>query len=212
MAQQYVNSLVAAQQAAGVEPFGLIGYPGLHDLVRDGDPTAGSNPQPVDFYSPDTFNFTVLDVSADGKTLSVKSVGMDATEQNSGIEYANGPQARTIFSFKVDAVATTTTNPVTSLQFDKQNVLAGSSYSASISGSDAINSQTFFDVRFTFPGDNAAFVVPNWQRGLTTNHTVPVGTPTGSWTITGVRPHQNETEHNGDFTPVFATISVTVAP
>jgi phosphodiesterase/alkaline phosphatase D-like protein len=104
MAQQYANSIYAAQQAAGIEPLGLIGYPGLHDLVRDGDPTAGTAPQAVDFYSPDTFNFTVLDVSEDGRTLSVTSVGMDATTQNAGIEYANGPQARTLFSFKVDAL------------------------------------------------------------------------------------------------------------
>jgi hypothetical protein len=103
MAQQYANSIVAAQQAVGVEPFGLIGYPGLHDLVRDGDPTAGTNPQAVDFYSPDTFNFTVLDVSVNGKTLTVKSIGMDATTQNAGTEYASGPQARTVFSFQVDA-------------------------------------------------------------------------------------------------------------
>ena len=103
MAKQYADSIVAAQTAAGVETLGLIGYPGLKNLVRDGDPTAGTNPQAVDFYSPDTFNFTTLDVSADGKTLSVKSIGMDATAQNAGIEYANGPQARTLFSFDIDA-------------------------------------------------------------------------------------------------------------
>jgi phosphodiesterase/alkaline phosphatase D-like protein len=107
MAQQYANSLVEAQQAAGVEPFGLIGYPGLHGLVRDGDPKASTSPQAVDFYSPDTFNFTVLDVSADGRTLTVKSVGMDATAQNAALEYANGPQARTVFSFQLDALPIT---------------------------------------------------------------------------------------------------------
>jgi phosphodiesterase/alkaline phosphatase D-like protein len=107
MAQQLANSIVAAQQAAGLEPLGLIGYPGLHDVLREGDPTAGTAPQAVDFYSPDTFNFNVLDVSADGKTLSVSSVGMDSTAQNAGIDYANGPQARTIFSFKVDAAPRT---------------------------------------------------------------------------------------------------------
>lgn len=107
MAQQLANSIAAAQKAAGVEPLGLIGYPGLHDLVRDGDPTAGNAPQPVDFYSPDTFNFNVLDVSADGKTLTVTSVGMDSTAQNAGIEYANGPQARQLFSFKVDVAPRT---------------------------------------------------------------------------------------------------------
>src|SRR5262245_40668289 len=78
MAQQYANSIVAAEQAAGVDPIGLVGYPGLHGLVREGDPAAGSSPQAVDFYSPDTFNFTVLDVSPDGKNLTVKSIGMDA--------------------------------------------------------------------------------------------------------------------------------------
>src|SRR5262249_42824566 len=107
MAQQLANSIAAAQQAASVEPLGLLGYPTLHDVVRDGDSTAGTAPQPVDFYSPDTFNFNVLDVSADGKALTVSSIGMDATAQNSGIEYAAGPQAKTLFSFKIDAAART---------------------------------------------------------------------------------------------------------
>jgi len=103
MAQQYADSIVAAQQVAGVEPLGLIGYPGLHDLQRLDDPAASASPQPVDFYSPDTFNFTVLDVSAEGKTLTVNSVGMSATAQNAGVEYADGPQAGTLFSFQIDA-------------------------------------------------------------------------------------------------------------
>jgi len=98
------DNLAAAQTAAGIDPIGLRNYPGLHDLVREGDPTANANPQPVDFYSPDTFNFTVLDVSPNGKTLTVSSVGMNSTAQNAGIEYANGPQARTIFSFQIDGV------------------------------------------------------------------------------------------------------------
>lgn len=97
------DSLANAQTAAGIDPIGLRNYPGLRDLVREGDPTAGTNPQPVDFYSPNTFNFTVLDVSPNGRTLSVKSIGMNATAQNAGIEYVNGPQARTIFSFQIDA-------------------------------------------------------------------------------------------------------------
>jgi hypothetical protein len=43
-------------------------------------------------------------VSANGKTLTVSSVGMSSTAQNAGIEYANGPQARTIFSFQIDGL------------------------------------------------------------------------------------------------------------
>src|SRR5215471_17983137 len=90
-----------AEVAAGIDPIGLQNYPGLHDLVRDGDPTAGTNPQPGDFYSPDTFNSTVLDVSPSGKTLTVKSVGMNSTAQNAAVE-PSGTQARTIFSFQID--------------------------------------------------------------------------------------------------------------
>jgi phosphodiesterase/alkaline phosphatase D-like protein len=103
MAQQYANSIAAAQEAAGVEPLGLIGYPGLHDLYREEDPTAATNPQPVDFYSPDTFNFVVLDITRHGNTLTVTSIGMNSTAQNAGTEYVDGPQARPILSFSVDA-------------------------------------------------------------------------------------------------------------
>lgn len=97
------DSLANAQSTAGIDPVGLQNYPGLRDLVRENDATAATSPQPVDFYSPDTFNYSVLDVTADGKTLTVSSVGMNATAQNAGTEYASGPQARTVFSFKVDA-------------------------------------------------------------------------------------------------------------
>jgi phosphodiesterase/alkaline phosphatase D-like protein len=127
MAQQLANSIVAAQQAAGVEPLGLIGYPGLHDVVREGDPTAGTAPQAVDFYSPDTYNFNVLDVSPDGKTLSVSSVGMDSTAQNAGIEYGSGPQARQLFSFKIDAAPRTTAiaGPKDTTAINRQIILDG---------------------------------------------------------------------------------------
>jgi len=103
MARDYAASIAAAQSLAGIEPLGLIGYPGLHDLVREGHAAAATSPLPVDFYSPDTFNFTTLDVSADGKTLTVKSVGMTATVQNGANEYnaATNP-AHELFSFQID--------------------------------------------------------------------------------------------------------------
>lgn len=97
------DSLATAQSNAGIDPVGLQNYPGLRDIVRENDPTAATSPQPVDFYSPDTFNYSVLDVASDGKTLTVSSVGMNSTLPNAGTEYASGPQARTVFSFKVDA-------------------------------------------------------------------------------------------------------------
>ena len=97
------DALAAAQTGAGVEPIGLQGYPGLSDLFREGDPLANTNPQAVDFYSPDTFNYNVLDVSADGKTLTVKSIGMNSTATNAGLEYDSASPARTVLSFKIRA-------------------------------------------------------------------------------------------------------------
>src|SRR5262249_28029352 len=99
---------------------------------------------------------------------------------------------------------------VNGLRFDRQNVGAGSSYSATVSGSDLLTSQTLFDVRFTAPVSNVSDVALNWQRGPAASHAVSVGTPTGNWTITGMRAHQVETDHTGNFDPVYATI--TVAP
>ena len=100
------DDLATRQASAGLEPIGLMGYPGLKNLVRDGDATASSSPQAVDFYSPDTFNYTVFDVSADGKTLSVTSKGIKAFAQNAALEYdATNNPVRDVFSFQIDAVA-----------------------------------------------------------------------------------------------------------
>jgi len=96
---------------------------------------------------------------------------------------------------------------VTGLRFDQPSVLAGSSYSVNVSGSN-LTPETFFDVRFTSPGSNTSSVVLNWQRGPAASHDVPAGTAAGIWTINGVRAHQVETDHTGSFFPVSATITV----
>jgi hypothetical protein len=96
-------------------------------------------------------------------------------------------------------------------QFDRSVVVTGSSYSVDVSGSN-LTQQTFFDVRFTAPGSNGFAVAQNWQRGLSMSHDVPAGISTGSWTINGVRAHQIETDHTGNFFPVSATITVVQIP
>src|SRR3981189_3416724 len=53
------------QLARGEPQLGLpADFPGLRNVFRQGDPNAASSPSPVDFYSPDTFNYTVLNVAA----------------------------------------------------------------------------------------------------------------------------------------------------
>jgi hypothetical protein len=80
-------------------------------------------------------------------------------------------------------------------------------YSANVSGSN-LRPDTFFDVRFISPGSNESAVALNWQRGLAQRHDLPAGIAAGAWTINGVRAHQDETDHTGDFIPISATITV----
>ena len=112
LATKLANSIAAAQTAAGVEPIGLDGFPGLRDVFREGDATAKAQPQPVDFYSPDTFNYNMLEVSEDGRNLTVTGLGINSTTQNSFLEYdaANNPE-RVIFRFNVEATNPETPNP-----------------------------------------------------------------------------------------------------
>ena len=109
VAKQLSDSIEAAQSAAGVEPIGLKGYPGLHNVVRENDPNADITRTGIDFYSPDTFNFASFDVTADGKTLSVATWGITATAQNSASEYNGATNAvRSILSFQIDTACAPT--------------------------------------------------------------------------------------------------------
>src|SRR5262249_10817916 len=94
---------------------------------------------------------------------------------------------------------------VTGLSFDSNNARIGSTYTATISGSNLTN-QTFFDMRFRAPGSAADNVAPNWQTGVSAPHSVPAGLATGTWMITGVRAHQDASDHTGSFVPLSTTI------
>jgi photosystem II stability/assembly factor-like uncharacterized protein len=96
---------------------------------------------------------------------------------------------------------------VTGLGFDRSTVETRTSYAANFSGNN-LTDKTFFDIRFTAPGSNDSGVVLNWQTGTAANHSVTAGTTPGSWTITGVRAHQIETDHDGNFVPLSAVITV----
>lgn len=102
LVKKLADSIANAQTATNLEPIGLAGYPGLHQVRRLGDAQADILRQPADFYSPDTFNYNVLDVSDDGKKLTVTRYGMSSTVQNGFVEYdpVNNPE-RALFSFKI---------------------------------------------------------------------------------------------------------------
>jgi hypothetical protein len=96
------DAVAAAETAAGVDPIGLDpAFPGLKNVSREGDPTAGTSPQAFDFYSPDTFNFARLSTSADGSTLTVTVDGINSYAVNTFPQPSTANPVREILSFQI---------------------------------------------------------------------------------------------------------------
>jgi phosphodiesterase/alkaline phosphatase D-like protein len=96
--------MVAAQrhavQIALKEPgLGLpANFPGLRNVFRQGDPNAATSPSPVDFLSPDTFNYMIVEVAEDA-TLTVTTWGIPSYRQNTFPQDAI--EATPILSFQI---------------------------------------------------------------------------------------------------------------
>lgn len=96
------DQLVANEVSKGIRPIGLDpNFPGLHNVFREGDPDADTLRQPFDFYSPDTFNYATLDISKDGKTLSVNTYGINSYAANTFPEPDKVGSVRRILGFEV---------------------------------------------------------------------------------------------------------------
>lgn len=61
----------------GAAPVGLMDYPGLSVLYREGDPSAATTPQSVDFFHGTSFNYATLAWDANAK-MTVSYWGVDA--------------------------------------------------------------------------------------------------------------------------------------
>src|SRR5215813_10303390 len=96
---------------------------------------------------------------------------------------------------------------LTGLAFSPSTVRIGSSFSAAFSGSN-LTDLTYFDVRYRAPGSTTDQEAQNWQRGVTSNHPVAAGVTSGTWMVTGARPHENSADHSGNFAPVSVTLTV----
>jgi Galactose oxidase, central domain len=94
------------------------------------------------------------------------------------------------------------------LTLDGTRVRPGDSFTATFSGTN-LNNETYYDLRFHAPGDTTEYVALNWQRGPTATHSVGTGMATGTWTVTGVRSHQNINDHAADFVSVSVELLVT---
>jgi sugar lactone lactonase YvrE len=96
---------------------------------------------------------------------------------------------------------------VTGLTFDSTTIRRGSSYTSTVSGSN-LTTQTQFDILFRAPGSSADSTLWNWQIGSSIVQFVASDTPTGIWTITGLRAHQDPADHTGNFVMVSASVTV----
>jgi alkaline phosphatase D len=107
------DSFASQQQGFGVDPIGLDpAFPGLSNVYREGDPNADLLRQPVDFYSPDTFNYAGLTVSPDGVSLTVSVYGINSFAANTFLEPDQAGPERLILSFQINSSRETPRNSV----------------------------------------------------------------------------------------------------
>jgi phosphodiesterase/alkaline phosphatase D-like protein len=109
------QSFASHQQALGIDPIGLDpNFPGLQNVSREGDPNANTLRQPVDFYSPDTFNYAVLDVDATGQHLTVTLDGLNSYPVNTFPQPSAANPVRQILQFTIGLEAVSlTASPAT---------------------------------------------------------------------------------------------------
>jgi phosphodiesterase/alkaline phosphatase D-like protein len=100
--QMLAQNFAALQTALGIDPIGLdASFAGLKNVSREGDATAGTSPKPFDFYSPDTFNYAALNVSADGSTLTVTIDGINSYATNTFPQPGTSNPVRQILQFQI---------------------------------------------------------------------------------------------------------------
>ncbi len=132
------DKLAASETANGVNPIGLDkNFMGLSNLKREFDPTAATAPQPIDFYSPDTFNFTTFDISGDGKTLSVNVQGVNSYAQNTFVEPSAANPVRSVLSFDLTAAAAPTIAPFDTKHIDIRNINGKANFTTKVTADAA---------------------------------------------------------------------------
>jgi hypothetical protein len=100
--QTLAKNFASVQTGDGIDPIGLDPhFPGLHNVVREGDPNADSVRQAFDFYSPDTFNYATLNLGA-CPTLTASIYGINSYAQNTFPQPSVAGLVRQILSFQVD--------------------------------------------------------------------------------------------------------------
>jgi large repetitive protein len=178
-------------------------------LLADGTVLiAGTNYQGLlaELYDPVAGTF-----SPSGNMTRVRQESYTATRLPAGTVLIAGglvwvnPQERFVRGLYADGSAEIFTPPL-HVTFEPNTVRLGGSFTARFSGTN-LTATTHFDVRFRRPGSSVDEVTLDWQQGPSALHSVTSDIASGTWTITGVRPHQSLDDH-GDFFPVFVTLTI----
>src|SRR5262249_37860785 len=178
------DALAASEAANGVDPIGLdAAFPGLKNVIREGDATADATRTGFDFYSPDTFNYAALNVSADGSTLSVGVKGINSYATNTFPQPGAGNAVRDILSFQIGlehvnvavspATATaggTTTLTATLTDADSHAPLAGRTLVFSVNGHVVGTATTNSSGVATLLSVSVAGLLPGYFAGAVTVH------------------------------------------
>jgi uncharacterized delta-60 repeat protein len=147
----------------------------------------------------------------DGFTRLPSSVSAKMRIQNDGNIVVGGGTLQSFWYSPRDFVVFRLLNsdiPKTiEFRIDSEDVAIGRSFTATISGSN-LNDETYFDIRFIAPNSNIEQVALNWQRGISSSHPVVIGTAVGTWQVTGIRPHEEESDNTGEFVSVSAVLNV----
>jgi hypothetical protein len=155
--QTLAQNFAAQQSLRGIDPIGLDpSFPGLHNVSREGDPTAGTAPRPFDFYSPDTFNYASLNVSADGSTLTVTVNGIYSYATNTFPQPGTGNPVHQILQFQIGPGGTSpSARPVAATAGTTANLLS------QVSGRSGAKGGTFTaDLTVTNPGKTGGKTSP----------------------------------------------------
>ncbi len=99
------DKLVVDQKKKGIDSLGLdADFPGLQKVFREGDANADNLRQPVDFYSPDTFNYATLGITANGKTLAVNLYGINSYPADTFLSEQQAGSVRRILGFEIQSM------------------------------------------------------------------------------------------------------------
>jgi phosphodiesterase/alkaline phosphatase D-like protein len=187
------QNLANQEIAAGVDPIGLDpNFPGLKNVSREGDPNANANRSPFDFYSPDTFNYAVLDVDASGKNLTVTVNGLNSYAVNTFPQPNPNNPVRQILQFTISTEGV-------QAQANSFNLTEGS---ATVNGPVA----TFTDPNTTFAPGNllvSRSVYSGSAGTVTVGQKLPGGTAVANGSYPNVFQNAKPDGSFGVTSPIF---------